>query len=116
MPPGRSLLLTPLTEPPGDLARLFRAQELVDPARAEPRGGRDLADRQPRLMGLDDGPDPLPLGLFEPFRGQAEAGSKLLLASNPLAEGIVGLHPFRIGASPSPCPANWTAYAQFLVR
>jgi hypothetical protein len=31
MPPGRSRLVTPLTEPPGDLARFFRAQELMDP-------------------------------------------------------------------------------------
>jgi hypothetical protein len=33
-------------------------------------------------MGFSDGPDPLPLGLLEPFRGQAEAGRKLPFALN----------------------------------
>src|SRR5512135_810516 len=47
MPPVRSRLITSLTKPPGDLASFFRAQKLVDPACAEPRGGRDLADRHP---------------------------------------------------------------------
>jgi hypothetical protein len=32
IPPGRRRLITPLTEPPGDLAGIFRAQQLVDPA------------------------------------------------------------------------------------
>src|SRR5512135_1436844 len=50
-------------------------------------------------MGFDHGPDPLPLGLFEPFRSQAEAGSKRPFALNPLVEGVVGLHPFRIGTT-----------------
>jgi hypothetical protein len=50
-------------------------------------------------MGLNDGPDPLPLGLFEPFRGQAEAGRKLPFALNPLVEGVVGLYPVRIGTT-----------------
>src|SRR5512135_793085 len=50
-------------------------------------------------MGFDDGPDPLPLVLFEPFRGQAEAGRKLPFALNPLVERVVGLHPFRIGTT-----------------
>src|SRR5262245_35309797 len=50
-------------------------------------------------MGFDDRPDPLPLGLFEPFRGQAEAGSKPPFTLNPLVEGVVGLQPFRIGTT-----------------
>ena len=62
------LLTPPQTEPPGDLAGLLRAQELVDPIRANPHGGRDLTDRQDRLMGFDDASDPLLLGFFEPFR------------------------------------------------
>jgi hypothetical protein len=74
----------------------------VDPTRAEPRGGRDLADRQPRPMGFDDGPDPLPPGLFEPSRCQAEAGGKLLFALNPPAGRVVRLHPFRIGTPRPP--------------
>ena len=50
-------------------------------------------------MGFNHGSDPLPLGLLEPFRGQAEAGRKLPFALNPLVEGVVGLHPFRIGTT-----------------
>jgi hypothetical protein len=56
-------------------------------------------DGQARLLGFDDGPDPLLVGYFEPVRGQAEAGSKLLFALNPLAEVVVGLHPFRVSTS-----------------
>ena len=53
-----------LAEPPGDLAGLVRAEELVDATWAQAGRGRDLADGQPRLMGFDDGPDPL---LLSPF-------------------------------------------------
>jgi hypothetical protein len=53
-----------LTEPSGDLAGLVRTEELLDPTRTEPGGGRDPADRQPRLMGFGDGPDPLALVLL----------------------------------------------------
>jgi len=77
------LLITPLTEPPRGLAGFLRAQDLVDPTRAEPRGRRDLSDRQPRLMGFDHGPHPLPLGFFEPFRGEAQSGGKPLFAPDP---------------------------------
>src|SRR3954462_10473810 len=44
-------------------------------------------------MGFDDGPDPLLLGFFEPFRGEAQRGGQPLLALNPLAELVVGFHP-----------------------
>src|SRR3954449_8729810 len=44
-------------------------------------------------MGFDDGPDPLLLGFFETFRGEAQPGGQPLLASNPLAELVVGFHP-----------------------
>src|SRR5204863_5291094 len=79
----------------------FRAQELVDPTRAEPRGRRDLSERQPRLMGFDDGPDPLSLGFFEPFRGEAQPGGQPLFALNPLAELVVGFHPSRLSTVPA---------------
>jgi hypothetical protein len=46
----------------------------MDPARTETGRGRDLTDGQPRLMGFDDGPDPLALGVFEPLCGEAEPG------------------------------------------
>lgn len=45
-------------------AGFLRAQALVDPTRTERRGRRDLSERSLRVMGLDDGPDPLPLGFF----------------------------------------------------
>ena len=57
-----------LAEPPGDLAGLVRAEGLVDPAWAQPGRGRDVTDRQDRLMGFDEAPDPFPLGFFEPSR------------------------------------------------
>jgi len=46
-------------------------------------------------MGFDDGPDPLLLGFFEPFRGEAEPGGKPLFAPNPLMELVVGFHSSR---------------------
>ena len=63
------------------------------PTRAEAGGGRDLTDGQPRLMGFDDGPDPLPLGPFQAFRGQAEPGGEPLLAPEPLFQLVVGSIP-----------------------
>ena len=60
-------------------------------------------------MGLDDGPDPLPLGFFEPFGGEAEPGGQPLFALNPLVELVVGFHPSRLTIGPGGCPANWTA-------
>src|SRR4051812_9764631 len=81
-------------------ASLVRTEELVDPARTEPGRGRDLTDGQPRLMGLDDGPDPLALGLFQTFGGEAEPGCDLLFAANPLIQLVVGFHPSRLTISP----------------
>lgn len=52
-------------------------------------------------MGFDDGPDPLPLGFFEPFRGEAEPGGQPLFALNPLAELVVGFHPSRLSTVPA---------------
>ena len=72
----------------------------MDPARTETGGGRDLADGQPRLMGFDDGPDPLTLGLFQAFGGEAEPGGDLLFAANPLFELVVGFHSSRLTISP----------------
>jgi hypothetical protein len=34
-------------------------------------------------MGFDDGPDPLLLGFFEPFRGEAQPGGELPFAPDP---------------------------------
>src|SRR5262249_34410204 len=79
-------------EPSGDLAGLVRVEELVDPARTEAGWGRDLANRQPRLMGFDEGPDSLALGVVQVLRGEAEACGNLLLAANPLLELVVGFH------------------------
>jgi hypothetical protein len=97
---GGRLSIAPLTDPPRDLAGFFRAQELVDSARAEPRGRRDPADGQSRLMGVDDSPDPLALGLFQAFGGEAEPGGDLLFAANPLVQLVVGFHPSRLTISP----------------
>ena len=72
----------------------------MDPARTETGRGRDLADGQPRLMGFDDGPDPLALGVFQAFRGEAEPGGDLLFAANPLLELVVGFHSSRLTISP----------------
>jgi len=47
----------------------------VNPTRDEAGRGRDLTNRQPRLMGFDGGPQPLPLGPFQAFRGEAEPGT-----------------------------------------
>ena len=58
-----------------NLAGLVRAEELVSPTRDEAGRGRDLTDRQPRLMGFDGGPEPLPLGPFQTFRAEAEPGT-----------------------------------------
>src|SRR3954469_5906984 len=52
-------------------------------------------------MGFDDGPDPLPLGFFEPFRGEAQPGGQPLFAPNPLAELVVGFHPSRLSTVPA---------------
>src|SRR3954454_14081762 len=52
-------------------------------------------------MGFDDGPDPLPLGVFEPFRGEAQPGGQPLFALNPLAELVVGFHPSRLSTVPA---------------
>ena len=51
-------------------------------------------------MGFDDGPDPLALGFFQAFRGEAEPGGDLLFAANPLSELVVGFHPSRLTISP----------------
>src|SRR5262249_3687541 len=89
-----------LAEPSGDLARLVRAEELVGPARTEPGSDRELADGQPRLMGFDDGSDPLALGVFQALGGEAEPGGDLLFAANPLVELVVGFHSSRLTVSP----------------
>ncbi len=47
----------------------------MNPTRDEAGRGRDLTNRQPRLMGFDGGPQPLPLGPFQAFRGEAEPGT-----------------------------------------
>ena len=44
-------------------------------------------------MGFDDGPDPLALGIFQTFGGEAEPGGNLTFAANPLFELVVGFHP-----------------------
>src|SRR4051812_6221971 len=51
-------------------------------------------------MGFDDGPDPLALGLFQAFGGEAEPGGDLLFAANPLVELVVGFHASRLTSSP----------------
>ena len=104
---GRALgsdrrLTTLLAEPAGDLLRLVRSEELVDAAPAEPRGGRDLADGQATLVGLDDGPDPLLLGFFEPFLGEPQPVGDLPFAADLLAELIVGFHHVRLSDAAVP--------------
>jgi len=81
-----------LTEPPGNLASLVRAEKLVDSARAETESGRDLTDGQPRLMGVNDGPDPLSLGPFQASRGEEQPGGKTLYAPDPLFQLVDVFH------------------------
>ena len=89
-----------LAEPPRHLAGLVRTEELVDPARAETGRGRDLADGQPRLMGFDNGPDPLPPGPFKAFRREVEAGGEPHFATEPLFRLVVDFHPSRLRTGP----------------
>jgi hypothetical protein len=67
--------------------------------RASTRSTRGRSNETYSVSGFNHGPDPLPLGLFEPFRSKAEAGRKLPFVLNPLVQGVVGLHPFGIGIS-----------------
>src|SRR3954471_8041777 len=76
-------------------------------------------------MGFDDGPDPLPLGFFEPFRREAEPGGQPLFALNPLAELVVGFHPSRLSTVPTAVqqtgrlmPGFWSdaPHAPYIVR
>src|SRR3954462_3293551 len=50
-------------------------------------------------MGVDDGPDPLALGLLQTLRCEAEPGGDLPLAANPLSELVVGFHSPRLTIS-----------------
>lgn len=83
----------PLTESPGDRSGFVRAEELVGPACVEGGRASNLTDGHPRLMGLDDSPDPLALGVFGPPCGEAEPGGELLHAQDPLSKLVVGFHP-----------------------
>ena len=74
----------------------------MDPARAEPRGDRDLADGQAGLVGLDDGPDPLLLGFFEPFGGEPQPVGELPFAADLLPELVVGFHHVRLSDAAVP--------------
>jgi hypothetical protein len=51
-------------------------------------------------MGFDDSPDPLALGRFQAFGGEAEPGGDLLFAANPPVQLVVGFHPPRLTISP----------------
>jgi hypothetical protein len=44
-------------------------------------------------MGFDDGPDPLVLGPFQAFRGEAKPGGELLFAPDPFFQLAVGSIP-----------------------
>ena len=74
----------------------------MDAAAAEPRGGRDLADGQTGLVGLDDSPDPLLLGFFEPFGGEPQPVGELPFAADLLPELVVGLHHLRLSDAVAP--------------
>ena len=89
-----------LTQPAGDLTCLVRTGELVDLVRTETGRGRDLADGQPRLVGLDDGPDPLALGFCQALRGKADPSGQLLFAANLHFELVMGFHPSGLTISP----------------
>ncbi len=95
-------LAPPLTRPAGNLPGLLRSEELVDTAPAEPRVGRDLADGQTGLVGFDDDPGPLLLGLFEPFRGEPQPVGDLSFVLDLLPELVVGLHYVRLSNASVP--------------
>ena len=48
------------------------------------------------MMGFDDGPDPLLLGLFEPFRGELQPVGKPPFAADLIQELVVGFHHVRL--------------------
>jgi hypothetical protein len=58
---------------------------------------------------FDNGPDPLSLGFFEPFRGEAQPGAQPLFAPDPLLQLVVDFHPSRLCKHQlAGCPGNWT--------
>jgi hypothetical protein len=63
------------------------ADQLLEPARAGPRGGCNLSDRQTGLAGFDNGQDPLLPAFFDAVRGEGQAIDELLLAPDRLADG-----------------------------
>ena len=76
----------PLTQPAGDLAGLVPSRG-AGGTRLElrPVAAATWRTDNPDLMGFDDGPDPLALGLFQAFRGEAEPGGELLVRAESAA-------------------------------
>src|SRR5262245_51818863 len=95
-------------EPCGDLAGLVILEELMDTAAAEPRGGGNLSDGQPGVVGCHDRPDPFLLCLSQSRGRQTEAGLELLLVLDALVELFTSLHDLEITRLSHSCPANWT--------
>ena len=46
-------------------------------------GGRDLANREFRLLGFDNGPDPLAAGPFKAFSSEVKPGGESYVAMEP---------------------------------
>jgi len=64
----------------------------MDACRAQGGGQRDLADREPVLMGGHDGPDALLLGRAQAHSGPAQALREVACALHPLAQCLCCPH------------------------
>jgi hypothetical protein len=80
----------------------------MDTAPAQPRGRRDLSDRQPGLVGRHDGPEAFLLRLGETRCRQVQSSGELLFVSNALSEGLTSFHGLENTRVSLLCPVNWT--------
>jgi hypothetical protein len=112
---GREFAIRPVREPCRNLAGVV-LEELMDPAAAQAGRGGDLSNGQPRVMGRNDGPQALALGLCETRGGQAEPCVQGLFAPDAWPQWLTSLRtPEKSGVSLD-CPGNWTGYGLFLLR
>jgi hypothetical protein len=105
---GWEVAITPVRTPCGNLAGVVVLEELMDPAAAQAGRGGDLSERQPRVVGRDDGPEALALGLCEPRSGQAEPCVQGWFAPDTWPQWRTRLHTPENRGIALACPGNWT--------
>jgi hypothetical protein len=108
LPIGREVAITPVREPCGTLAGVVVLEELMDPAAAQAGRGGDLSDGQPRVVGRNDGPEALALGLCKPRGGQAEPCVQGWFAPDAWPPWLTRLHPSETSGVSLDCLGNWT--------